>query len=70
MSQQANYMQVAAWVHCLRCHKTYHRDDTMLHFYTTCPNKDDRALPANLQMACLCLMPDFDFVPDREGLTW
>lgn len=68
--EHVNYMQVAMWVHCLRCHKNIHKDDLQLHVYKTCPNKDDERLPANLQAMCLCLRPDFHFVPEREGLTW
>lgn len=60
-----NYMQVASWTHCLRCHKNVHKEDTLLHFYTTCQFKEKIAA-----YPCLCLMPDFDFIPEREGLTW
>ncbi len=61
-----NYMRSASWTHCLWCHKNVHHGDTILHFTKTCPNKKDEVA----KYPCRCKMPDFDFVPEREGLVW
>lgn len=63
--EQINYMKLGMWTHCLRCHKNVHKDDNIQHFYTSCPNKDVEA-----KYPCDCIMPEFDFVPDKEGLQW
>lgn len=65
--ESINYMQMAMWVHCLRCHKNVHVDDSTQHFYKTCT---EPRIPAGVDLLCLCLRPDFNFVPEREGLTW
>lgn len=62
--QTANYMKAAQWVHCLLCHKTYHKEDVMLHWSKLCPNAGKEAT------ACLCKLPDVDYIPEREGLVW